>query len=324
MSKKNVVVTCEITTEALALLKSQNHLDVSFSKSGQPEIDEIQQAHGLLIRSGTRLHRDLLLQCANLEFIVTATSGFDHIDLTTCKERGIEVSYCPEANVESAAQLTLSLILNILRHLPQMHNRVTKNHWRENTKRGLELTGLQLGLVGLGRIGKRVAQLAQAFQMNVVAHDPYVDTSEMQNLGVQPLGLIEVFKTSDVVSFHVPLTSETKHLVNHRTLAHFNPDAYLINASRGPVIDETELAVRMREGLFSGVALDVFEREPLPKESPLRVLDNAIFTPHVGAYTEQAFQRASMQAAEKISAWFKDQKCKDLLPPNTEWARYLI
>lgn len=324
MSEKQILVTCDLTTEALALLKSQPGLEVSFSKERQPTPEEIKNSHALLVRSGTRLHKDLLMTAQNLEFIVTATSGFDHIDLETCRKKSIRVSHCPEANVESAAQLTVAMILNALRQLPQLHSKVIKNHWRENTSRGKELTGLQLGVVGMGRIGQRVARLAQAFQMTVVAHDPYVSVDKIQQMGVQTLGLIELFKTSDVITFHVPLTSETKHMVNHRTLGHFNPEAWIINASRGPVIDETELAVRMREGLFSGAALDVFEREPLPKESPLRLHEKIVLSPHVGAYTEQAFERASSQAAEKVVSWFTEGQWTDRLPPETEWAKHLI
>ncbi len=323
MSKKQLLVTCDLTTEALALLRSQADLEVSFSKSRHPTPAEIQSAHALIIRSGTRLHKELLTKAKDLEFVVTATSGFDHIDLKTCQERQIRVSHCPEANVESAAQLTLSMILNALRQLPQLHQKVIKNHWRENIKRGKELTGMQLGVIGMGRIGRRVAQLAQAFQMTVVAHDPYVPAKDLQSVGVQPLGLIEVFKTSDIISFHVPLTSETKHMVNHRTLAHFNPEAWIINTSRGAVINETELAVKMRKGLFSGIALDVFEKEPLPKESPLRPQEKIVFSPHVGAYTEQAFAKASRQAAEKVISWFNKGQWTHRLPPEAEWAKYL-
>lgn len=323
-SALSLLITCDLTLEALAMLRAQNNLKIEFSKSQQPTAEELQDAQALLVRSGTKVNEHLIKQCPKLKFVVTATSGFDHIDLNFCKKQNIAVSFCPQANAESAAQWTMTLMLNLLRQFPKTTMALEQNKWREGLKRGLELSGLQLGLIGLGRIGSRVAELAQVFQMNVVAHDPYVEMSHFEKLGVKPLGLIEVFKTSDVVSFHVPLTKDTRHMINHRTLEHLNPDAYLINASRGGVIDETELAVRMRTGLLSGAALDVFEKEPLASDSPLKGLNNVILTPHVGAFTEQAFTRGSQEAANKVISFLRGEPVSDLLPPPTPWAAQLL
>jgi D-3-phosphoglycerate dehydrogenase len=324
MSKVKVLVTCDLTSEALAVLRSRDDIDLQFSQTPQPTPAELEKVQVLLTRSGTRVNDQLLQNAPALKFVVTATSGFDHFDLKLLQKNGVGASFCPSANAESAAQWTLTLMLNLLRQFSKMAASVRQQKWREGFTRGVELSGLQLGIVGLGRIGSRVATLAQAMQMDVVTYDPYVPRETFSRLNVKTLGLIELFKTSDVISFHVPLTIETKAIVNRRTLEHINPDAYLINVSRGAVIHEAELATHMRLGHLKGAALDVFENEPLPKDSPLRGLSNVILVPHVGAYTDQAFARGSFEAAEKVVAFLRGQPVSDSLPPQTEWANHLI
>ncbi len=312
-----ILVCDHYTPEALSRLHGIG--EVKKSKSFQPTNEELEGVEALLIRSRTKVIEALLLSAPQLKYIVTATSGFDHIDFLACEKARVQVAYTPEANADSAAEHTLALMLNLIRSVNMGDKLIRKHEWKEHLPKTHSLKDLQLGLVGLGRIGQRVTRLAQAFGMQVVAHDPYVAPEVFKNLNVQPLSLIEVLLSSDVISLHVPTTKETRYLINHQTLEHINPDAYLINVARGDLVDETELAIKMEKGLLKGAALDVFEKEPLPQESRLRALKNVILTPHVGAYCSDAFARGSELAVDELLYMLEGQKSPSRLPLATGW-----
>lgn len=324
MSRFRVLILGDFHTDALAHLKSHLQLDVQQQSQSQIAPEDLASTQILIIRSGTKIHEKLLSSANELKMIVTATSGFDHIDLDLIRNKQILAAYCPNSHVESVAQLALMLLLQLMREGSSTHKAVQNGHWRKKLSRGRTLNNLSLGIIGLGRIGQRVAQLAQAFQMQVQAYDPYLSEDDFSKNNVQRTSLIELLKTSDVISLHAPLTSETKHLINQKTTVHMNPDAYFINVARGALVDETELAVRMREGLLKGAAFDVFEKEPLARDSPLQELNNVIFSPHVGAYTESAFRTGGFEAAQKVIAFAESQPIVDSLPPATLWAPHLI
>jgi D-3-phosphoglycerate dehydrogenase len=322
MSK--VVVANDCAIEAIALLKSMFANQVEVITQRELTREDLQHTEALLVRSGTRIDNELLARAAKLKVVVSATAGFDHIDLEAMQARGVVAMFCPSAHTESTAQLTIAHCLNLTRSLVLADKAIRKDYWRTEIKRKASLEDMQLGVVGFGRIGQRVAELAQAFKMKVVAYDPYVEGLEFEKHQVEPLSFVEVIKTSDIVSLHVPLTQETRHLVNEKTLEHFNPKAYLINASRGGVINETELAVKMREGVLSGAALDVFVKEPLRRQSPLMELSNVLLSAHMGAYTSNALEKGSMEAARKIINYLQNGKVSDSLPPKQEWAKHLL
>lgn len=324
MSKFRTLIVGDFHSEAAALLKSQPHLDVHSQVSSYLEPHSLNGVDILLIRSGTKIHKKLLEKNTSLKLIITATSGFDHIDLHSVQNHSISCCYCPDAHVESVAQLTLQLILQLLRGGPAVASCIPQNKWRAPLLRGRTLEDLSLGIIGLGRIGQRVTTLAKAFGFHVQAYDPYIEENQFKKSGAERTSLIELLKTSDVISLHTPLTSKTKRTINHRTMGHINPEAFLINTARGALIDETELAVRMREGLLSGAALDVFDKEPLAKDSPLRELENVLLTPHIGAYTESAFRNGGFEAVEKVLAFVEKRSLKNTLPPTEAWAEDLI
>jgi D-3-phosphoglycerate dehydrogenase len=261
----------------------------------------------------------LLSQAPQLKLVVTATSGFDHLDLTALQERSIQVCYTPEANVESAAAHTWTLLLALTRHLPTAAAAVHRGEWRDSIPRGELLEGKRLGLVGLGRVGTRVAEIARAFRMSVMAFDPYIDNETFLKSKAERAGQMEVLLASDVISFHVPLTKETRRMINQATLPLLNPHAFLINTSRGGVIDEADLAQAMDGGILRGAALDVFENEPLPRASKLRGRANVILSPHLGAYTWQALEAASQQAVDRIIEWADGHALSFALPPTVPW-----
>lgn len=282
-------------------------------------VDALESADILLIRSQTRVDAALLKETPNLKLVVTATSGFDHIDWRACRERNIVVSHTPDANAQSTAELTIFLMMALLRNTLTQLKSAREGLWRKNLARGEALEGKTLGIVGLGRVGRRVARLAKALEMKVVGYDPYIEPVLFQTLGVERLAYVELLRASDIVTFHVPLTRETKHMINHATLEEISNSAYIINASRGAVIDESEALVGLRENRLAGVAFDVLEKEPPAPGNDLLRHPKAIVTPHVGAFTEQAFENASNMAVDR-AFWFAEGKAlPDTLPLNTPW-----
>ncbi|HAG90873.1 MAG TPA: phosphoglycerate dehydrogenase [Bdellovibrionales bacterium] len=283
------------------------------------EKNQSSECEALMIRSHTKVHQKFLKDHPNLKFVVTATSGFDHIDIEACREKNILVSYCPEANAQSTAEHTLFLMLSLLRGANQQYRSLRGGMWREGVERGGLLSERTVGLVGFGRVGKKVAQLCKAFGAQVLAHDPYESDENFKAFGVERKGFTEVLKASDLLSFHVPLTSETKHMINGSTLSELSDEAYIINASRGDVIEESDLVSALREHKIKGAALDVYKKEPLAPNSFLLKEPTLFLTPHTGAYTEEAWERASMEAASKLVAFAKGEVVSDQLPLSTPW-----
>lgn len=312
-----LLVCDHYTPEALSRLQAIGK--VQKAKGFQPLQEELDDSSALLIRSRTRVDADLIKRSPQLKYIITATSGFDHIDFEACEAAKIKVAYTPEANAASASELTWALILNLVRSVTSADKSVRRHEWKDQLTKAHNLQGLQLGIVGLGRIGKRVAKMAQAFEMRVTAYDPYIESSLFNELNIEALSLIEVLLSSDIITLHVPLTPETRQIINHQTLEHINPEAYLINVARGELINETELAIRMEKGMLRGAALDVFEKEPLSQDSRLRSLKNVLLTPHIGAYTLEAFEKASQMAVDELFFMIEGQHSPNQLPLQTGW-----
>lgn len=308
----NVVVLDQFSLNALARLKAS---DVEVSE----QTTDLSKADAILIRSKTRIDADFLEKAPNVKLIVSATSGFDHIDWRECKKRGVICAHTPEANAQSTAELTMALMLAGERDLPFAIRNVRGNNWRQGLPRPRGLDGKTLGLIGLGRVGSKVARMAQAFGMKVIAHDPYINFENFSHLNCLRLGLIEVLKTADIVSLHVPLTKETHHLLNHATFKEMQNDAILINTCRGPVVSENDLMAALDEGLIRGAAMDVIEREPPPNGHRLLTHPRLLLTPHIGAYTESAWEKASIAAANQILRLKEGKKVLDTLPLSTPW-----
>jgi len=317
----HVLITDRFDIEALAMLRGDARLKVSIASSPVPSDDELATADGLIIRSRTNIDRALLERAPCLKVIVTATSGFDHIDLEALTARGLTAMYTPEANANSAAELTWALVLACARRVPDAHRAVKNGDWRRESLLGQELAGRIYGVIGFGRIGSRVARIAQAFGMKVLAFDPYVDDEIMTTANVARVSLEELLKSADVLSFHVPATIETQHMVNHANLEYINRGAILVNTSRGSVIAESDLVEAIEHGWIGACGLDVFEREPLPRHSALMNLPNVVLSPHLGATTSEAFSAASREAARKILAFATHATSSDRLPPEEPWYR---
>ena len=323
----NVLITDRFDIQALATLKATPGLGVSVSNTPQPTPVELNNCHGLIIRSRTKIDDKLLSLAPKLRVIITATSGFDHIDLEATARRNIDVAFTPQANVTSAAELTWGLMLACMRRLVEAHRAIKSGEWRREALVGRELKGKTLGIVGLGRIGSRVARFANAFEMKVVAFDPYKEPEAFSQLGAARVAFEELLMLSDIVTFHVPATAETKFMLSPLNMESMNRHAIIINASRGSVIAEQDLVKALNEGWIAGAGLDVFEREPLPRDSRLLTFQNVVMTPHLGATTGEAFAEASLEAALKMQQYISPdlshgaQSLKDKLPPDDAWYR---
>jgi len=307
-----------------SLLDLRRHPDLQFETAEDlyQLKDQWASANGLLIRSGSKINKEVLGKMPELKVVISATSGFDHIDLKACTARGITVMHTPGANAQSAAELTWGLIIASQRKFLQASEQVAAGRWERNALIGRELKGRTLGIIGFGRIGRKVHQFARAFEMTVRVYDPYIEISDFPDVSF--FGYEEVVRKSDIVTYHVPLTSETRQMVKAATLDWFNDDATLINASRGETMCLSSLLKHMEEYPQFHVALDVFPTEPLPADSALFGYKNIFFTPHVGATTEQAIARASSEAVAKMIAFASTGATSDTLPPQTLWAEKLV
>jgi D-3-phosphoglycerate dehydrogenase / 2-oxoglutarate reductase len=272
-------------------------LDVRFPDLDRP-LDEdemvelVRDCAGLIVGIDPVTPR--VLEAGPLRVVVKYGSGMDNIDVEAARSRGVQVSSTPGTNARSVAELAIALLLTLARNVALHDRGVRAGSWRRLT--GVELAGKQLGIVGYGAIGREVARIARGLDMNVVAHDPLVEEAD-----VALVPLDELYAASDAVSLHLPLTDETRGLVGERELATMKPTAFLINTARGGLVDEPALADVLRSGRLAGAALDGFEVEPLG-DSPLRQLDNVVFSPHAGASTHDAVLRTAAQAVDQLLA----------------------
>jgi phosphoglycerate dehydrogenase-like enzyme len=233
-----------------------------------------------------------VLEAGPLRVVVKYGSGMDNIDVPAAEGLGVRVSSTPGANARSVAELAIALLLSLARSVGIHDRNVREGSWRRIT--GIELAGKRLGIVGYGAIGREVARIARGLDMDVVAHDPLVESA---NVPLVPLA--ELYATSDAVSLHVPLTAETRGMVGADELAAMKSTAFLLNTARGGLVDEEALAEALGGGRLAGAALDGFAEEPLG-DSPLRALDNVVFSPHAGAATFDAVRRTATRAVDQL------------------------
>ncbi|QLY26774.1 D-2-hydroxyacid dehydrogenase [Bdellovibrio sp. KM01] len=318
--KKKILITDRFAQDSFLYLQQNENFEVIRSDSHiHLPLEHLVSAHALIIRSRTVINDELLQKARQLQLIITCTSGFDHIDLAATEKWGITVMHTPTANVQSAAQLTWGLVLACVNNLIPAQKMVKDGEWKRDLITGIELSGRTYGIIGLGRIGSRVAEFAQAFGMNVVAFDPYAADENFERLNIPRLSYEEVLKSADVISFHVPKTLETEHMLDRSHFEYIHRGIVLVNTSRGSVINENDLCEALGNGWLRSVGLDVFEKEPLSKTSNLLGYPKVVVTPHIGANTEDAFFKASQVAANKLMAFFVDGSTSDTLPPRAPW-----
>jgi D-3-phosphoglycerate dehydrogenase len=255
---------------------------------------------GVIVRSRTKIREDLIdIAAGSVKFIVRAGVGLDNIDVEHARAKGIEVINTPEASTNGVAELAVAHMLALLRHIPQATASMRKGEWPKKKLKGNELGSCTVGIIGLGRIGRRTAELVQGFGSRVIGYDPYV--KEIQGMNIKMVETEELLGSSDIVSLHLPHTDETHHLIDEEALGKMKESAYLVNCARGGVIDEGALYNVLKNGSIRGAALDVFEVEP-PADLKLLELDNFICTPHLGAQAVESSNRVGEEVVKKVAA----------------------
>ncbi|KAB2866452.1 MAG: phosphoglycerate dehydrogenase [Anaerolineae bacterium] len=255
-------------------------------------------ADGMIIRSGTKANAELLQKAAKLKAIVRAGVGVDNVDLVKATELGIAVMNTPAGNTVATAEHTMALMLALARHIPKAQISMLEGQWERKAFMGTELRGKTLGIIGFGRVGQAVAKRSLAFEMNVIAYDPYVSKQVAQSLNVALLSLDELLARADYLTLHTIVTPETEHLIDAENIAKMKDGVRLINAARGTLVNEHDLAEAIKSGKITGAALDVYAEEPPQKDNPLIGLSGIIHTPHLGASTLEAQEAVAAEAAE--------------------------
>lgn len=256
-------------------------------------------AHAILVRSATKVDAEAIAAAPNLKVVARAGVGLDNVDIKAATTAGVMVVNAPTSNIISAAELTVGHILSLARHIPAAHASLAAGTWKRSAYTGVELYEKTVGIIGLGRIGALITQRLQAFGVQVIAYDPYVTTARAQQLGVELVSLEDLLKRADFTTIHMPKTPETVGMISDDQFALMKPTAFVVNVARGGLIDEDALHRALTSNTIAGAGLDVFVAEP-PKDSPLVALPNVVVTPHLGASTDEAQEKAGVSVAKSV------------------------
>jgi D-3-phosphoglycerate dehydrogenase len=304
MAQFHVLVPDSVHKSAVQILEAADGIKVT--APGQMKREEtlaaIPDADALIIRSATKADAVLIDASTKLKAIARAGVGVDNVDLKAASAKGIAVMNTPDGNTVATAELAFSLMLSMARQIPQAHQSMVEGRWDRKTFMGIELRDKTLGIVGFGRIGRAIAKRARAFDMTVVAYDPYIPADIAQDLGVQLLSLDDLYAKSDFITLHSLVNDETRGMINTGSIAKMKKGVRIVNAARGALINDVDLAEGIKSGQVAGAALDVYAEEPPPAGHPLVNLPGVIHTPHLGASTEEAQVAVAVEAAELIIA----------------------
>lgn len=310
MDKPFIVVSDGMDTDIFKKLKGIAEFDVHpKSKISQDELAALlPKVNGLVIRSATCPSAEMLKSAPNLRYIIRAGEGTDNIDKEYCESKNIKVSNTPGANNNSAAEHALALMLTVLRKTALASTDMKKGNWNKSLFTGNELTNKKIGIMGFGRIGQLLTKRLAGFEPQVFFYDPNFQGNVPFTYAKQIHRLEDLFEESDIISIHVPKTETTSGIVNKDLIALMKKDAILINAARGGIVNEKDLATALKEEKIRGAGLDVFEKEPLSANSPLLELENIVLTPHLGGSTEEAQLRVGLMAVDQLTEFFINGK----------------
>jgi D-3-phosphoglycerate dehydrogenase / 2-oxoglutarate reductase len=296
-----ILIAESVSERALEILRAETSWEVVYlpATPGASVRKEIQDADALIVRSATKVTATLLESAQRLRVIGRAGAGVDNVDLEAATRKGIVVMNTPGGNAVSVAEHALGLILALARRLPEADRSMKQGRWEKSRLQGIELRSKTLGLVGLGNVGREVGRLAQAFEMPVIAYDPYVPSLVAQELGIKLVSLHELLAQSDFVSLHAAATPETRHILNAQTLALAKPGVRVVNCARGDLISEPDLLAALESGQVAGAGLDVFEAEPAA-DPRLVAHPKVIATPHIAGSTEEAREIVGIRIAEQV------------------------
>ncbi|MEK6727487.1 MAG: phosphoglycerate dehydrogenase [Candidatus Omnitrophota bacterium] len=297
-----ILVSDPLSEEGLNILREIKEFQVDVKTDLKADMlkETIGEYDALVVRSSTKVNKDIIAAADKLKVIGRAGVGLDNVDLDAATKKGIIVMNTPAGNTMSTAEHTFSMILSLSRNIPQANASTKKGEWKRSKFMGVEVYGKTLGIVGFGRIGSEVAKRALAFGMKVLAYDPFLSKEVAQGIGATIVELKELLEKSDYISVHTPLTDETKHMISAKEFRLMKKGVRIINCARGGIIDEAALINAIKEGNCFGAAIDVFEQEPLSADNELLKLDNVITTPHLGASTEEAQVNVAIEVAEIV------------------------
>jgi D-3-phosphoglycerate dehydrogenase len=299
---QRVLVREPIAESGIELLRDEFDVELGFEMSETELAERIGEFEALLIRSGTQVTAELIDRADRLKVIGRAGTGVDNVDIDAATKRGILVANAPESNSVAAAEHTLALALALCRNVPQAHASLAAGRWERSEFKGNELYGKTLGVIGLGRIGQLVAQRAIAFGMDVVAYDKFVAAERFRELGLEGVETTdELYRRADIITIHLPRTAETENWIDAEAISRMKDGVRIVNAARGELVDLDALEAGLESGKVAGAALDVFPSEPMT-EHPLFERPDVVVTPHLGASTEEAQDRAGVITAEQVRA----------------------
>ncbi len=286
------------------LSKAGLSVDVKTKLTPEALVETIPEYEGLIIRSATKVTRDVIAAASRLKVIGRAGSGLDNVDLPVATARGIVVMNTPGGNTVTTAEHTVALMFAMARHVPQANSSIKAGKWEKNRFMGMEFFNKTLGIIGLGQIGGYIAKLAQGLSMTVIGYDVYLSKESAEKMGVERVDLDTLYSRADVVTVHTPLTPETRYLINAAAIGKMKTGVRIINCARGGIVNEKDLYEAMTSGKVAAAAFDVFEKEPVDPQHPLLSLENFICTPHLGAATQEAQENVAIAIAEQIVDFF--------------------
>lgn len=299
MSRLKVVIADRIAASGIEDLSQSYDVIDAVGQSREELLDVLTDASALIVRSATQIDREMIEQSPELVVIGRAGIGVDNIDVDAATANGVLVVNTPDANSISAAEHTMAMLLAQARRIPEADRSLRSGKWDRSNLGGIELHGKTLGILGLGKIGVLVAHRAAAFGMRIVAYDPYVTPEAAELVGVELMDLDDVFATADMLTIHLPRNEQTENIINAESIAKMKTDVRIVNVARGGVVNEQDLADAVRDGAVGGAAIDVYDTEP-SLDSPLFDVPEIVVTPHLGASTREAQDRAGTAVAEVV------------------------
>lgn len=310
--KSKVLISDAISEEGIEELKTGANVDVFVDLNKDELIEKIGEYDALVVRSATKVTKEVIDAGKNLKVIGRAGAGVDNIDVISATEKGIVVVNAPEGNTISAAEHTIAMMMSLSRNIPQANASLKSERWDKINHIGVEVTDKVLGVLGLGRIGSEVVKRAQGLGMSVIAYDPFISEESSKELGIELLSLEKIFSRADYITIHTPKTRETYHLIGEEEFGKMKDGVRIINCARGGIIDEDALYKAVVNGKVAGAALDVFETEP-PNDNKLLELDRVIVTPHLGASTREAQLNVAITIADQIIRAIKNEPVKNAI-----------
>jgi D-3-phosphoglycerate dehydrogenase len=297
-----ILISDDLAEAGVQKLKSvpQFQVDVKTKLASEELCRIVKDYDALVIRSATKVSAEVIDAGDNLKVVARAGIGLDNVNIEAASRRGIVVMNTPEGNVITTAEHVIAMMLALSRNIPQANSSVKSGKWEKTRFRGREVSHKVLGIIGIGRIGRVVADRAKGLKMNVIAYDPYISPEVIEKLGIKGVSLDELYARSDYITIHTPMTRETRNLLSAGAFEKMKKGVFIINCARGGIVNEQDLGEAIRAGVVAGAALDVFSQEP-PRDNPLLTLDQVVATPHLGASTDEAQENVAIAVAEQVT-----------------------